>query len=119
MMIDEIRERAKKATKGPWVKDMYFSGGPVNWFIKQPKADHRLIAECRIKCHHSMDNHPKDDYDFIAHSRTDIPYLLALVDEAIPVIEQLLDSMDEYYATLDEGIACRNAANELLKKVRG
>lgn len=63
-----IRERAEKATAGPWkFEDEHELKGATNTQIySEPCADHEQNDR---------------DKDFIAHSRTDIPALLAHVEE--------------------------------------
>src|SRR3990170_3096476 len=73
--LDAIQERVDAATEGPWVSrswdDEMFMGV---WGVRS--RDRVLLAVCN--CHASPA--PTDaDTEFIAHSRTDIPALLAEV----------------------------------------
>ena len=71
--LDAIRNRAEAATPGPWGVDS------SNGFIK--------AAEPRVTLAHMWDKFEEDfpncvdNSDFIAHARSDIPYLLELVQE--------------------------------------
>lgn len=69
--LAEIRARAEKATLGPWQQ----------WF-SDPTA-HMIVAEARASdgFQQVAENVTDEDAEFIAHARTDIPYLLDLVDE--------------------------------------
>lgn len=73
--LDEIREREKKATKGPWVC--------------AECADPDITTEDGTWITNQVCSGADDDGDsghangqFIAHSRADIPYLLARLDAA-------------------------------------
>lgn len=71
--IRAIRERAEKATAGPWQCQVpALTVGFPRGKIKPLKIEGRLY------------NHPMlpiDDAEFIAHARTDIPALLAHIEE--------------------------------------
>lgn len=93
--LQEIEEREKKATKGPW----HVSGrvrhhikNIDNWYIlegKQLDGGFRQVA----------------DADFIATARADIPYLLARLRDAEEVIDMILSegaySDQEYCKAFD------------------
>jgi len=70
--LKEIRERVRKATKGPWV-----TSNDDNVFYCGKVISVETIQDICIDP--EFDDRP-NDRDFIAHARTDIPYLLLLVD---------------------------------------
>ena len=78
--LQAIRERAEKATAGPW--HAYFDGGIADTF--SVREDHRKLTDLI----HAI---PQDECDaaFIAHAREDIPALLARVDELTAVLENM------------------------------
>jgi hypothetical protein len=66
--IAAIRERCEKATPGPWKIDTY-------------ENDHRVtIGTVEAKQRHVANWVYLNDAVFIAHSRSDIPYLLTEID---------------------------------------
>ena len=76
--LKAIRERCDKATPGPWRVKSWGSAGespePPEWTIDGPDG-YRITAE------DVYPGHGEDVY-FIAHARTDIPRLLATIEEA-------------------------------------
>lgn len=80
--IGEIKERCEKATKGPW--SLWTSCSWRRIGSEDPES-YGTVIEPTIQ--HS-DNHPdlyfrnKVDADFVIHSRSDIPYLLAKLSQA-------------------------------------
>ncbi len=104
---EEIRERAEKATKGPWLHDGldrlsedegFFMGVVVhdsegkfeNWIARIPCESESNISE----------DHPQEtaDSEFIAHARADIPYLLEINADLLAALEA---SQAEFYRLLD------------------
>ena len=77
--LAEIRERCEKATPGPWETYPFGKAYPA---IVAPSGDAELgnwmVAE-RVRW--------RNDADFIAHARTDTPYLLDLITEAQAVLD--------------------------------
>jgi hypothetical protein len=77
--IDEIRERASKATKGEWwycEDEKFFGYGDTN------KADTGIFISAEYDWSESEAKLDigKDDADFITHSKSDIEYLLSETD---------------------------------------
>lgn len=77
--IEEIRKRAEAATAGPWgVEESRYSGsynvGIVDW-----SSD---FSACLC---------PKNDAEFIAHAREDVPALLAEVERLQKELEWYAD----------------------------
>jgi len=83
--LQAIRERAEKATPEPWVADNALPG----WFLKQPHAGYRIVAECPVKCRNGMEHHPHYDYLFMAAARTDVPALLDLIDTLAEALHEI------------------------------
>jgi len=81
MSIEEIKSRCDKATEGPWYWEQEKRHGAVN-FLYSKKLDVHIAV---------LDNAGFDTYDFIAHSRTDIPYLLERVEQ----LEKERDKLEE------------------------
>ena len=77
--LQEIRDRADKATPGPW-EALDYSG-----VVTGTTCDVRYVPE-------------NPDAQFIAHARTDVPRLIALVGE----MAETLDEMAPSYA-LEKG----------------
>jgi hypothetical protein len=71
--LEEIRKRCDEASEGPWKAH---PGGPVGgrdeWRFIGPVIGHGWIDNDSVYCE-------PEDAEFIAHSREDIPYLLAIV----------------------------------------
>ncbi|WP_181349450.1 hypothetical protein [Thalassobacillus sp. CUG 92003] len=68
-----IRERADNATEGPWTNfdDVFYEDSPyVQVYDGFTETGVELVADCKRT----------KDADFIAHSREDIPKLLAEID---------------------------------------
>lgn len=86
--LDAIKSRSEKATSGPWT-DM-FIGGPFN-----PRVDIYTVGregshhiEVKVKDEFVQSGfYKKGDAKFIAHSRQDIPLLLALVENYREALE--------------------------------
>jgi hypothetical protein len=86
----EIRERDEKATPGPW-KLFHFLQG----VYEVCKADNYACGGVCV-------SHIKADADFIAHARSDIPWLLSLVDEFEAQVASERDKALEEAAALCE-----------------
>jgi len=74
--LEEIKKRTEAATPGPW-----------EWQL-DPKDSSELMAVLRGSNHEivigkviSVDNH-----EFISHSRTDVPWLLERLEEAVGLL---------------------------------
>ena len=121
--LDAIRARCDAATRGPWTYD---EAGYVD--VGLPRSRSIAIGI-------EIDATAKSDGDFIAHARTDIPALLAHIEElaeraltAEERLEQMTRERDEaraQLAALDTGSPCdghrhccadrRRLAEELLR----
>lgn len=69
LVIEQIKARAEAATPGPW--ERHYDGiirrvdGLDNWICQEPSGDIRQITA---------------DMEFIAHARTDIPFLIQEIE---------------------------------------
>jgi len=80
-VLDQIQRRADKATAGPWVVDELGDVEAVPEFdLHRFDIMPETIARTELR---------KEDGEFIAHARTDIPALLAMVREQRAVIERV------------------------------
>ena len=73
--IATIKERAKKATAGPWQYEQYELGPLENTARLYYSGSEKPFADFRGGLNQDQ------DAEFIAHARTDIPALLAHVEE--------------------------------------
>ena len=73
--LEEIEQRVAKATPGPWTT---FGTAWIRGFNVANKYEGVIEP---------------DNYDFIVHSRADIPYLLARLRAAEAVVESYLDDL--------------------------
>ena len=86
----EIKAREAAATKGPW-----------NGATDPSHFD----ADCVDSSEWSMYVERRNDRDFIAHARADIPYLLARVEAMEAALREAREAMRKnlvYYAVKDE-----------------
>jgi hypothetical protein len=77
--IDEIRERARKATKGEWLVEVHKADGwEGHYGVKSQSGVTIVPAHCSWDGF--GDGASKNNADFIAHSKSDIEYLLSETD---------------------------------------
>jgi hypothetical protein len=92
--LDDIKARVEDATEGPW-RIILGSGENVCTAVAYespltgavtPVAD---VLPDWIVNEYPTENRPdhRPDLNFIAHARADIPYLLDLVERAMPLVE--------------------------------
>lgn len=104
--LQEIRDRADKATPGPW-EALDYSG-----VVTGTTCDVRYVPE-------------NPDAQFIAHARTDVPRLIALVGEMAEKLEGAVAVLDDiaaygYDISRVQGIAREVALGQgALAKYRG
>lgn len=80
--LDEIRERAEKATKGPWfVEKFYHEEQEYQEYIKSAAVVHDNGTSLRVITRNDWSNPVVTDLEFIAHAREDVPRLLAYIDK--------------------------------------
>ena len=84
-----IEARANAATPGPWTAETTGVAGGDHWYVCD---EGEAIAS--ISCNDGTNEDQREpDAEFIAHSRTDIPRLLAAVrerDNTIAKVQELL-----------------------------
>jgi len=93
----EIRERADKATPGPWeVRKVYpLDGRGVIYSGKgEENKSIAYVPEVWERWHESK------DHDFILHSRTDIPRLLQALEAEIRKVERAKTTLKRVYGKL-------------------
>lgn len=100
--MTEIKAREAAATPPPWIKNTWI-GEEGGWTAVWPI--HCCIENCDCEGRHDEpdcrnDHEAQIDADFIAHSRADIPYMIARVEaleaalrEAIMVIPHSLQGL--------------------------
>ena len=78
--LDKIEARADAATKGPWVcvlngdeSEVTYANAPITWDD------------------HGGEVFTEGDAEFIAHARTDVPWLLEQVERRDKALEAVLD----------------------------
>ena len=114
--LAEIRARAENATPGPWESD----GGEISQHWSRPKpwlpvisTDVACISYCYGGSASGVEN--KADAEFIAASRTDVPWLLGQVElrdkalEAVMALHKRLTFPDD---GIGEPTACGHCDNE-------
>lgn len=86
----QIRERVKKATKGPWIEDHNTNGwqGPI---IIGSESTRRKVADIA-----GLDNLSYGCATFIAHARADIPALLAHIERLTEAAEYAVNILSGY-----------------------
>ena len=100
--LKEIRERADAATAGKWLR----SENSLGIFSAEKPI-------CIVESNHKRDGQniyrewePRDNAEFIAHSRTDIPALLDALEVALKFIEEeeccICDSQHQYACVVCE-----------------
>lgn len=95
--IEAIRKRAAAATLGPWVtEEDYYDGLRYSIEVAAPDPDEPgeqvIVARCKDKCGLHRKLFRREDADFIATARSDVP---ALCDEVELLREQLADALEE------------------------
>lgn len=77
--LDAIRARCDAATSGPWhvIEEGFGSYDSPRRVLLEAENGQRIFWDCDLQGPHSRNQ----DAEFIAHARTDIPALLAYVDE--------------------------------------
>lgn len=112
--LKAVRERAAKATEGPWTVS-YYSNHDLLPRIEQ------VLGHCE-GCVGRLAPYHLEDASFIAHSREDIPRLLAMVeerDEKIRVAEYALDKIANPDFGYEHLYPAPRRARDTLAKIRG
>ena len=85
--LDRIRKRANAATEGPWERHQY---------EPYPGRDRGDVSICgrqgnvTVAYWYYDDEYETADAEFIAHARTDVPWLLEQVDRRDKALEKVL-----------------------------
>jgi len=96
-LLAPIRERADKATDGPWTTTPYGPGDHSYDGLWVTSLDREVIADMTTDLGEDWEAETRANLAFIAAARTDVPRLLAALDavlalhqEVLPVDEPLL-----------------------------
>lgn len=96
--IEAIRERAEKATPGPWRQNAARSRDYLDtvhvWGVGGTADEVALIGRSTL-------DQQNDDSDFIAHARTDIPALVTALEERDARIAELREALAVYVHAFD------------------
>jgi len=83
--LEEIKERAEKATKGPWAEDERYPGK-----VYCDDVFGSIVADCGPFQYCTMEKEKIEaNVAFVAHAPTDVPALLAEVERLRERIEKL------------------------------
>lgn len=90
--LRDIKERCEKASKGPWWEsesnpELYSSEVAFMPTYEEPWTEHAILFE--------TSNMEGDDVEFIKHARTDVPALVAWIEQITEVVEQLIPHADK------------------------
>jgi hypothetical protein len=80
--LQEIHERADKATPGPWGTDKAAPYERFSFYIPE------IMSPPEMR---QYDGLTEEDAAFCAHARTDIPRLIGLVEEMAATVQALVD----------------------------
>ena len=90
--LQEIRDRAEAATKGPWRVVVH---GEQDCLARREITAGKHIMIARVDCVPGVAADFDRDYAFIAHARTDVPRLLELVGEMGEALRLAGGALDE------------------------
>ena len=97
-VLNAIRARADAATPGPW-EAVISEAFEYRWVVT-PDEQEPLETVCDVGAPASP--RAKEDAEFIANARADIPALLAHIDALEALIAALAEGIDEYWANFPE-----------------
>jgi hypothetical protein len=110
--LDEIRKRWQMASLGPWYADHDYREGGANQVL-----DHNGLTVC-FMAHDSSGEIDEFDTEFISHSVSDIPALLAEIERLRTALELYADpdnwddwgdsGMHHSLKSADDGIVTNN-----------
>jgi hypothetical protein len=119
--LQEIRERCDKATAGPWESDGevigWLSGDAPAVAVRYDRGSGSHCPVCMCAPHLSGrygvagGDNPIEDAEFIAHARTDIPYLLDLA-QALTLRVQELERYGKTEYNLEQALRAELEAAE-------
>lgn len=107
--LDEIQARADAATEGPWGVDGAAHPGPDDSLVVYPLEHGGAVAYVQPLY---------ADAEFIAHARTDVPWLIEQVRKLDAALRAVLDVCDEMEADIPEdgGNATANHAGRTIRR---
>ena len=82
--LARIRKRTNAATEGPWETEHHYNRLTGEHVVSEIPR----VAECMGNGDGGLDY--KEDAEFIAHARTDVPWLLEQVDRRDKALEKVL-----------------------------
>jgi len=108
--LTEIEARAEAATEGPWeVARFDYEDGAINWQVWCGAGTDNDKAH-GYNCDDLWAPNVRKTSEFIAHARTDIPYLLARLRSAERVVEAARLHVDGF--ANDEAMGAALAAHD-------
>jgi hypothetical protein len=105
--IEAIRERAEKATEGPWYPTQHHVATNPNVSGGYPPSPESI---CSLADGEYIENYNQADAEFIANARQDIPALLAEVDRLNAQLSELVCAIYEH---IPNGHALHELAEEI------
>jgi len=90
--LQEIRDRADKATPGPW---RVVAHGEQDCLARREITAGKHIMIARVDCVPGVAADFDRDYAFIAHARTDVPRLVELVGEMAWNLRNVTDQVQD------------------------
>lgn len=94
--LSEIRERAEAATEGPWIRTGH-KNNPFHPDVEWTQVVERWPRETgHIAFADSISDRDKENTEFVAHARTDVPALLRALELAIEQRDTILPQSTNY-----------------------
>lgn len=97
--LQEIRERVEKATPGPWVSRPYVAHWPEGGSDVESGDGVPITFGGQEGLDPSVP--VPADAEFIARSRSDVPLLLDLLDEAVDALAGVIGAYDAWHTYMD------------------
>jgi hypothetical protein len=98
--IAEVKARAEKATPGPWHQ------WDKDWVVSPVPSQE--IPGCNEGTAYTVGKNQSADAEFIAHARTDVDHLVAMVEAVLPYLRDTAE---------DDWARTENPAKELLAEL--
>lgn len=92
--IEECLQRAREATKGPWIVAQMEDRTYIESTANIPDSDSNVLVD-----EHYL---TELDAEFIAHARTDVPELVSRLKRAIEVLRLIKETNGYYEDVADE-----------------
>ena len=114
--IAEIRERLENITPEPWfARNILSQGYTILW--REPQNGEMLAPICHMRwidgLHPDVTDRVANECEFIAAARSDIPWLLSLIDDLQAELDRLATENIEYTTRIGE----LQAENERLRRM--